>query len=287
MKQVLKNGMTLFVLTIMFLIIVGTENYAALVCIPLCFILVYYNYIRNIESNASFQKLFVENSEQKLKLLKSDAELSTFFKITPNILAIASLGQFKRVSDNFIKALGYTNDEIINQPFFNFIHPDDHQKTIDIIAQAQGVDNVFMNFVNRYRAKDGHYVTIKWSAILVDNTFYVSGNDITNEVKFDVLFNKIDIPLCIFDNQRFLFTSVNYAFASKLGYDESEMIGRHLSDFIHNEDFADSLAASESDVKVQGYKNRYISKNGEIKTLSWSTLGDDERFIYCTAEFLN
>ena len=296
MKDIFKNSITVFVFIIIALIDIGTGSYASLVSIPLCFIIVYYNHIKNIESNITLQQLFVENSEQKLQLLKADAELSTFFKITPNILGIASLGQFKRVSNKFIEILGYTDDEIINQPFFNFIHPDDHQKTIDIIAQAQGVDNVFIDFVNRYRAKNGTYVTIKWQAILLDSIFYVSGNDITNELlltekleineyKFRSLFEKINTPLCIFDKELFLFSSVNYAFASRLGYSEEEIVDKHLSEFIHTEDLTDSFEASQKDVK--GYENRYICKNGGIKTLIWSTLGDDKRFVYCTAEFLN
>ena len=298
MKDIFKNSITVFVFITIILIDIGTGNYASLVSVPLCFILVYYNHIKNIEANATLQQLFVENSEHKLKLMKSDSELSTFFKITPSILAIATLGQYKRVSDNFVEALGYTKDEIIDHSFFDFVHPEDIQKTLDIVKQSQEDVNAFDDFINRCRAKDGRYVTIKWKAILVDGIFYASGNDITkellltekletNEYKFRRLFEKINTPLCIFDKELFLFSSVNYAFASRLGYVEEEMTDKHLSEFIYEEDLTDSFEASQAAVKTQGYENRYVCKNGGIKELRWSTLGDDERFVYCTAEFLN
>ena len=298
MKYILKNKLTFIIFILIGLVDIATGDFLSLSDIPLCIIVIYYNYKRNVAANVSFQQLFVKNSEQKLQLLKAGEELKTFFQITPNILGIASEGNFKRVSDEFLKILGYTIEEITSRPCVSFIHPDDYQRTIDLMGDAKGDNNVFTNFVNRYITKDGRFISIKWQGILLNDMFYVSGNDITDEIllaeqlktsehKFRGLFEKSPTPLCIFDKELFLFSSVNFAFSSQLGYSVDEMIGRDLSEFIHKEDVKDSFDVVQSGENTEGYKNRYVCKNGDIKTLVWSTLGDDERFVYCTAEFLN
>ena len=286
-KYFIENKLTYTCFGLVFIIALLFKDYFSILTISLCIIIIYYNFKKNVQFNASFQQLFDENSKQKLELLKSAAELDTFFEITPMILAIASLGEYKRVSDNFLQTLGYTKEEVINHSFFAFIHPDDHQKTIDMVSEIQGDTSTILNFTNRVRAKDGHYITIKWQTVLQNNTFYASGTDVTNEIAFKLLFEQIATPLCIFDKELFLFSSVNKAFSSKLGYDESEMMGRNLSDFIYEEDLNGSIKASKLKKRALGYQNRYVCKNGEIKTLKWTTLGNDDRFSYCAPEFLN
>lgn len=286
-KYFMENKLTYTCLGLVFIIAFIYEDYFSVFAISLCVIIIFYNFKKNIQFNASFQQMFDENAKQKLELLKADAELSTFFRITPQILAIASLGEYKRVSDNFLETLGYTRDEMVNHSFFAFIHPEDHQKTIDMVNDIQGDESIVLNFVNRVRAKDGHYITVKWQSVLQNNTFYASGTDVTNDAKFNDLFEYINTPLCIFDKELFLFTSVNKAFASELGYNVDEMININLQKFIYKDDVNDSIDVAKLDEKVSGYENRYVCKNGEIKTLLWSTFGDYDRFVYCAVEFLN
>ena len=286
-KYYFENKLTYTCFGLVFIIALICKDYFSILTISLCIVIIYYNFKKNIQFNATFQQLFDENAKHKLELLKADAELSTFFRITPQILAIASLGEYKRVSDNFLETLGYPREEMINHSFFAFIHPDDHQKTIDMVSAIQGEDSVFLDFFNRVRAKDGHYITVKWQSVLQNNTFYACGTDVTNEAKFNDLFECINTPLCIFDKELFLFTSVNKAFAEPLGYEIAELLDINLQKFIYSEDVNDSIDVAKLDEKVTGYQNRYVCKNGEIKTLLWSTFGDYDRFVYCAVEFVN
>lgn len=286
-KYFIENKLTYTCFVIVFIIALLCKDYFSILTIILCIIIIYYNYKKSVQFNTSFQVLFDENSKQKQQLLNAAAELDTFFEITPMILAIASLGEYKRVSNNFLETLGYTKEEVINHSFLEFVHPKDIEKTIAMVSDIQGDESTILNFVNRVKAKDGHYITVKWQSILQNDTFYASGNDITNDMAFKLLFEEILTPLCIFDKELFLFTSVNKAFASKLGYTEAEMVGKNLSDFIYNEDLEGSFKASKLKKRITGYQNRYICKDGQLQTISWSTLGNDDRFSYCAPEFLN
>jgi PAS domain S-box-containing protein len=257
----------------------------------------------NAKAAASMQDLFAENSKYRLDLLKSETELSTFFKLTPNILGIATTGQFTRVSDNFKNLLGYENDELLNQPFLSFIHPDDVKKTEDLVANALDGDNIIVDFENRYRKKDGTYINVNWQAILYNDIFYVAGKDVTkekeliteiktNERKFRKFFETSPAPMCIFDRGDLVFTDVNNSFCEEMEYTKEELVNRSFKEFIHPDDYTTSVDANTTAVADNthpvnyNYKNRYITKSGKVKTINWNSSGGGDRFVFCTAEFI-
>jgi rsbT co-antagonist protein RsbR len=105
-----------------------------------------------------------------------------FFELHLDLLCIASMeGYFLRINAAWETTLGYTIEDLKSVQFLEFIHPDDLQKTLDVMGQlATGV--TLLNFTNRYRHKDGSFRTIEWRSHLADGLIYAAARDITERV---------------------------------------------------------------------------------------------------------
>ncbi|HEU4609502.1 MAG TPA: PAS domain S-box protein, partial [Chitinophagaceae bacterium] len=99
-----------------------------------------------------------------LKRKKTEDELNRFFNYAPELMCIvAPDGYFKKVNPAFSKVLGYTEQELLSQPFFNFVHPDDRDNTVIELKDATG-GQMAISFENRYKTKSGQWRWISWSS---------------------------------------------------------------------------------------------------------------------------
>jgi len=72
-------------------------------------------------------------------------------------------GFFTRLNPAWTDVLGWELDELMARPFRDFIHPDDVDKTAEVVREiVAGVPVV--NFQNRYRCRDGGYRWLEWTA---------------------------------------------------------------------------------------------------------------------------
>ena len=114
---------------------------------------------------------------------KAVAEVKKIFDLSADLICIASLdGYFQRINPAFNKILGYEDHELLDQPFFNFIHPDDIELTKEIITEKLKNNILVINFQNRYRCKDGSYKWFLWTSqpIPEENRTYAIARDITD-----------------------------------------------------------------------------------------------------------
>jgi PAS domain S-box-containing protein len=91
-----------------------------------------------------------------------DAE--TLFDLSLDMLCIAGIdGRFKKVNPAFERILGWTHDQLLSRPYYDFVHPDDIEKTqIEVAKLAEGIPTI--SFENRYRCSDGSYKTLLWTS---------------------------------------------------------------------------------------------------------------------------
>jgi len=117
---------------------------------------------------------------------KSEDNLMRFFLYAPELLCIAGPdGYFKKVNPTFTQLLGFEEQELISQPFTNFVHPDDVNNTRATLRDIN-TGRVVYSFENRYRTKSNQWKWISWSTSEVLNEeglVFCYGKDITEERK--------------------------------------------------------------------------------------------------------
>jgi len=91
-------------------------------------------------------------------------EYQKFFDVSLDLLCIAGTdGYFKLTNPAFTKSLGWTEEQLVSQPFIDLVHPDDVAATQDQISRlSEGQPTI--SFVNRFRTAEGGWKYLKWNA---------------------------------------------------------------------------------------------------------------------------
>jgi PAS domain S-box-containing protein len=114
--------------------------------------------------------------------VRLEAEISRYFESSLDILAtIDSSGRFMRVNPACESTLGYPAQFMRNRPTISFIHPDDLAATAVEHSSLAGGSRETVGFRNRFRAADGSYRWLEWSAIgaPAEGVIYATARDIT------------------------------------------------------------------------------------------------------------
>ena len=87
-----------------------------------------------------------------------------FFDISIDLMCCLDFnGHFKRLNASWERALGFTCEELMAQPFIEFVHPDDRERTLEQNRTVKAGGQA-LAFENRYRCKDGSYRWLLWNA---------------------------------------------------------------------------------------------------------------------------
>ena len=119
---------------------------------------------------------------------RAQEELNHLFTLVPDMLCIAGTdGYFRRLNPAFEKTLGYSQEELMNKPFLEFIHPHDLELTIVEIKRLSA-GKTTSAFQNRYRCKDGAYKYLEWTVTAAqrEGLLYAVAHDVTHRKKAEV-----------------------------------------------------------------------------------------------------
>lgn len=102
---------------------------------------------------------FADSRQALARAIAQHRELSVDMIATANYD-----GYFTEVNPAFSRTLGFTSEEILSQPFMNFVHPDDVEPTLAAVVEQTELGQDVLNFQNRYRTKDGSYRWLEWTS---------------------------------------------------------------------------------------------------------------------------
>ena len=107
--------------------------------------------------------------EARMSLLR---EFRKFFEVSIDLMCIAGTdGFFKRTNPSFERVLGWSEEELVERPFLDIVHPDDVAKTErEIQKLAEGIPTI--SFENRFQCKDGSYRLLRWTSYPQDGVLY-------------------------------------------------------------------------------------------------------------------
>jgi len=112
-------------------------------------------------------------------------EQPTAFVLAPTDLLtiIGRDGCFKHLAPTFPPPFGYTQEELLEQLFVGFIHPEDRPATRTALEKlAQGEPTIGLE--NRFRCKDGSYRRLAWTALPTpEGLLYAVARDITERLQ--------------------------------------------------------------------------------------------------------
>jgi PAS domain S-box-containing protein len=178
--------------------------------------------------------IFRDITEKK----KTEEKLNLIYNQSLDLIGVANKnGYFISINPAVTKILGYTQEEFLSKSYFDFIHPDDIDKTDnEKHTLYNNIDT--LDFVNRYRSKDGTYKWIEWNVTVEDDLMYAMGRDITERKKayemiaethkkfFQILESSpVAIIITEIDNQNILY--VNDSFSLLTGFHKSSLVGNN------------------------------------------------------------
>ncbi|MGO4822080.1 MULTISPECIES: PAS domain-containing sensor histidine kinase [unclassified Flavobacterium] len=105
--------------------------------------------------------------------------------------------------------------------------------------------------------------------------------------KFEKFFDATPDLLCVagFDGY---FKRINPAVSELLGYSNDELLSRPINDFVHDDDKKSTSNARNdlrSKIPLFNFENRYLTKNGAIVWLLWTSLPiEDDQHVYAIAK---
>ena len=189
-------------------------------------------------------------AEETRRLAERMRERGRFFELSLDLVCIVSAqGQLLELNPSFTHTLGYTLEELLQQPFSSLVHPDDQEATArEMRKLAQGEPKAA--FTNRYRCKDGSYRTLQWRAAPDEaGLIYATARDSTeeqrkaaalaeSEERAQILIEGArDYAIIMLDPSGHI-TTWNAGAERIQGYRPSEIIGRHFSIFYTSLDLA-------------------------------------------------
>lgn len=211
-----------------------------LLCATASGIVLHFYYKRHEE----FARQKAASDESIRKLSK---ELDRFFSMALDMLCIADQeGHFIRLNRSWEESLGYSLDELTGKQFLEFVHPDDIPATLAAMSELTEEKQV-LNFINRYRCKDGSYRWIEWRSTPYANLIYAAARDITKRKNAEAALEESErfmrvltdiIPGMVGYWDKDLYNRfANVAYLEWFGKTAEQMHGIHIRDMMGDELF--------------------------------------------------
>jgi PAS domain S-box-containing protein len=213
-------------------------------------------------------------------------KLEKLFNLSLDLICLAGMdGYLKKVNPAFTTILGWTPEELMSKPIFDFIHPEDVERTQAELIKLGGGEKT-IGFETRFKTKDEQYLLIRWVANPDTTTgeIYAIGrydsdremwekNLMVSEEKHRGFFENSQGLMCMHDLDG-NFMSINPAGAASVGYTVDELRHKSLFDLVPPL-ARDGLQAYLNEIKTKGNSKglmKVMHKNGTLKTWMYNNI---------------
>lgn len=140
-------------------------------------------------------KLEVLNETLEQKVTERTADRDRMWRLSTDIMLVADFdARITAVNPAWQTVFGWKEADLVGHSFMDLIHPDDEEATRQEVGKlSEGATTFF--FENRYRAKDGSYRTISWTAVPDDAFIHAVGRDVTEEREAAAALRKTELAL--------------------------------------------------------------------------------------------
>ncbi|GAB4516250.1 MAG: hypothetical protein OHK0046_21260 [Anaerolineae bacterium] len=217
---------------------------------------------------------------------RAEEERNRLFTSSIDLLGSAGFdGYFKELNPAWESTLGWSLEELMAKPYVEFVHPDDVEATNREANEQLAAGFKTLSFENRYKTKDGQWRWLSWNSTPDTETglIYFVVRDVTEakaaeEERNRLFTSSIDLlGSAGFDGY---FKELNPAWESTLGWTMEELMTKPYIDFVHPDDVeATNREANEqlaAGFKTLSFENRYKTKDGQWRWLSWNSTPDVE-----------
>ncbi len=160
-------------------------------------------------------------------------DIEKFFNLSVDMLCIAGVdGYFKRLNPAFQRTLGWSLEELLSRPFYEFIHPEDVERTIAEIEKLGGGEPT-VSFEHRFSCADGGYKCLVWAAHPEPETglLYAVARDVTElkraQERFRLAVESSPAAAVMVDEAGAI-VLVNQEAERLFSYDRGELLGRSV-----------------------------------------------------------
>ncbi|MFP4159835.1 MAG: PAS domain S-box protein [Desulfobacterales bacterium] len=227
---------------------------------------------------------FLANDEVRLVVVhenitmrkQAEEELENFFEVNLDLLCIADVhGNFLKVNKEWENMLGHTAEELQQAQFLDFVHPEDIDATLSAMSQLSRQEKV-LNFVNRYKSKEGCYHFIEWRSYPKGDLIYAAARDITerklieeelreSESRLRGIMESTQDAIIIMDH-RGAISFWNPAAAKILGYRHEEAIGQNLHELLAPKRYVEAYLEAHPEFLKSGQGNA-VGRTIELSAL--------------------
>jgi PAS domain S-box-containing protein len=218
--------------------------------------------------------------EQKVAETENALERDRLWSMSQDLLLVSDLqGRIVAINPSSQRLLGWSQDEMIGRFLADFVHPDDVRSSLAEIGKlAHG--QTTLAFENRYRAKDGSYRLLDWTAVPDAGRIHAVGRDITDERAVardqERIWTLSPVVKVVVGPDGRLSTA-NPAWSQVLGWSQAQTVGRTLLDFVPPETvpaLREALARVGAGERVVDQQFSVIASDGGTRQIVWTIVGE-------------
>jgi PAS domain S-box-containing protein len=222
------------------------------------------------------------NATLEQQVAQRTADRDRMWRLSTDIMLVADFNAcITAVNPAWLVLFGWTECELLGRDFVSLVHADDRAATRAEVARlSEGLKT--LRFENRYRARDGTYRLISWTAVPEAGHIHGVGRDITEERAATRERDRsweISPVLKVVVDAAGILLSVNPSWTRVLGWTREEAVGRPVTAFMHPEEA--ELSAERRGRLFAGevlpeYQVRFLNRVGEVRRILWKTVSEDD-----------